>query len=141
MKYTLTIIKPDAIANGHESKITKHITDSGFQIAARKRMHLTTEDAYDFYEMHKDKPFFRDLIEYMTSGPCVFMVLRNENSANAIEDFRNLIGATDPKDAEEGTIRKIYGESLQKNSIHGSDSPESVVREADLMFPELSFSI
>ena len=141
MKYTLTILKPDAISRGLESKISKHITDAGFQIAARRRVHLTNEEAYDFYEVHKDKPFFRSLIDYMTSGACVFMVLRNENSPNAIDDFRKLIGSTDPVEAEEGTIRKMYAESLERNSIHGSDSPESVIKECDLMFPELSFSI
>jgi nucleoside-diphosphate kinase len=141
MKYTLTIIKPDAISRGLESKITKHITDAGFQTAARKRVHLTNEDAYDFYEIHKDKPFFRNLIDYMTSGACVFMVLRNENSANAIEDFRKLIGSTDPSEAEDGTIRKLYAESLERNSIHGSDSPESVIKECSLMFPELSVNL
>ena len=141
MKYTLTILKPDAISRGLESKISKHITDAGFQIAARRRVHLTNEEAYDFYEVHKDKPFFRSLVDYMTSGACVFMVLRNENSPNAIDDFRKLIGSTDPVEAEEGTIRKMYAESLERNSIHGSDSPESVIKECDLMFPELSFSI
>ena len=141
MKYTLTILKPDAISRGLESKISKHITDAGFQIAARKRMHLTNEEAYDFYEIHKDKPFFRSLMDYMTSGPCVFMVLRNENSPNAIDHFRKIIGSTDPAEAEEGTIRKMYAESLERNSIHGSDSPESVLKECDLMFPELSFSV
>jgi nucleoside-diphosphate kinase len=141
MKYTLTILKPDAISRGLESKISKHITDAGFQIAARKRMHLTNEEAYDFYEVHKDKPFFRALMDYMTSGPCVFMVLRNENSPDAIDHFRKLIGSTDPAEAEEGTIRKMYAESLERNSIHGSDSPESVLKECDLMFPELSFSV
>ena len=141
MKYTLTILKPDAISRGLESKISKHITDAGFQIAARRRVHLTNEEAYDFYEVHKDKPFFRSLIDYMTSGACVFMVLRNENSPNAIDDFRKLIGSTDPVEAEEGTIRKMYAESLERNSIHGSDSPESVIKECDLMFPELSFSL
>ena len=141
MKYTLTILKPDAISRGLESKISKHITDAGFQIAARRRVHLTNEEAYDFYEVHKDKPFFRSLIDYMTSGACVFMVLRNENSPNAIDDFRKLIGSTDPVEAEEGTIRKMYAESLERNTIHGSDSPESVIKECDLMFPELSFSI
>ena len=141
MKYTLTILKPDAISRGLESKISKHITDAGFQIAARRRVHLTNEEAYDFYEVHKDKPFFRSLIDYMISGACVFMVLRNENSPNAIDDFRKLIGSTDPVEAEEGTIRKMYAESLERNSIHGSDSPESVIKECDLMFPELSFSI
>lgn len=139
MKYTLTIIKPDAVSRGIESKIIKHITDAGFQIAARRRMKLNNEDAYDFYYAHKDKPFFRDLIEFMTSGPSIFMVLRNENSENAIEDFRKLIGSTDPKEAEEGTIRKIYAENLQRNSIHGSDSPESVRNEASIIFPEMSF--
>ena len=141
MKYTLTILKPDAISRGLESKISKHRTDAGFQIAARKRIHLTNEEAYDFYEVHKDKPFFRSLIDYMTSGACVFMVLRNENSPNAIDHFRKLIGSTDPAEAEEGTIRKMYAESLERNSIHGSDSPESVLKECDLMFPELSFSV
>jgi nucleoside-diphosphate kinase len=140
MKYTLTIIKPDATARGIESKIIKRITDAGFQIAARKRMQLTTEDAYDFYEMHKEKPFFTNLIKFMTSGPSIFMVLRNENTNNAIEDFRRLIGSTNPEEAEEGTIRKMYAESLERNSIHGSDSIESVINEASLIFPELNFN-
>jgi nucleoside-diphosphate kinase len=139
MKYTLTIIKPDAVSRGIDSKIIKHITDAGFQISARRRMKLSTEDAYDFYYAHKDKPFFRDLIEFMTSGPSIFMVLRNENSQNAIEDFRKLIGSTDPAEAEEGTIRKLYAESLQRNSIHGSDSPESLRNEASIIFPEMTF--
>lgn len=131
---TLTIIKPDAVANGHTGKIINHIIEAGFRIVAMKLVHLTEKEAGAFYEVHKERPFYKDLVAFMSSGPCVPMILEKEN---AVEDFRKLIGATDPQKAESGTIRKLYAKSIDANAIHGSDSDANAIIEADFFFSKL----
>ena len=128
---TFTMIKPDAVGNGHTGKIINDIIEGGFSIKAMKYIRLSTEKAESFYDVHKERPFFKDLVEYMTSGPIVAAVLGKEN---AVADFRNLIGATNPAEAAEGTIRSKYAESIEANAIHGSDSDENAAREASFFF-------
>ncbi len=123
---TLAILKPDCVEKNLIGQVITKITEAGFKIIAMKMTHLTEASAGGFYEVHKDKPFFKDLIAYMTSGPCVPIALEKEN---AVEDFRKLIGATNPENAEEGTIRKLYAESIERNIIHGSDSDENAAKE------------
>ena len=123
---TLAILKPDCVEKNLIGQVITKITEAGFKIIAMKMTHLTETSAGGFYEVHKDKPFFNDLIAYMTSGPCVPIALEKEN---AVEDFRKLIGATNPENAEEGTIRKLYAESIERNIIHGSDSDENAAKE------------
>jgi len=131
---TLTMIKPDAVENGYIGKILEKMLDAGFRIAAMKYTKLAREDAAQFYLVHKERPFYNDLISYMSSGPIVAAILKKEN---AVEDFRKLIGATNPADAEEGTIRKLYAESLERNAVHGSDSDENAIIEGDFFFSKL----
>jgi nucleoside-diphosphate kinase len=107
------------------------INEAGFEISAMKMLRMTREQAENFYEVHREKPFYDGLVEFMSSGPVFVMILRHEN---AVEEFRKLIGATDPAKAEPGTIRKIYAVSVQMNAIHGSDSDENAVRESDFFF-------
>ena len=133
-KITLTIIKPDSIENKNTGKIIDDILQAGFEIAAMKLVKLTKEQAQEFYKVHKERPFYNDLVEYMTSGPCIPMILVKEN---AVADFRKLIGATNPAEAEEGTIRRKYAESIERNAIHGSDSDENAIREAKFFFSNL----
>ena len=128
---TLTMIKPNAVKNGHTGSILEKITSSGFKIVALKMTQLTTNDAEKFYEVHKGKAFYDDLCEFMTSGPIVAAILEKEN---AVEDFRTLVGATNPEEAAEGTIRKLYAESVTKNAVHGSDSDENARIEAGFHF-------
>jgi nucleoside-diphosphate kinase len=128
---TFTIIKPQAVSNGHIGPILNKIHEGGFSISSMKMLQLTTGEAERFYEVHKDRPFYRDLVEFMVSGPIVVAILTKEN---AVADYRNLIGATDPAKAEEGTIRKLFAESLQKNAVHGSDSDENAEKEAAFFF-------
>ncbi|HEY8402191.1 MAG TPA: nucleoside-diphosphate kinase, partial [Cytophagaceae bacterium] len=116
---TFTMIKPDAVADGHIGAITKMIEEGGFRICAMKMVKLSEERAGQFYEVHKGKPFYDTLTKYMSSGHIVAMVLEKEN---AVADFRKLIGATNPANAEEGTIRKKFAKSMEKNAIHGADS-------------------
>ncbi|MEL6732218.1 MAG: nucleoside-diphosphate kinase [Bacteroidota bacterium] len=130
---TLTIIKPDAVANGHSGKIIDQIISAGFKVKAMKLMHLSEREAGAFYEVHKERPFYGELVSFMTSGPCVPMVLEKDN---AVADFRTLIGATNPSEAAEGTIRALYAESIGRNAIHGSDSDENAKREAFFFFSE-----
>ncbi|MCB9202161.1 MAG: nucleoside-diphosphate kinase [Flavobacteriales bacterium] len=130
---TLTMIKPDAVKNNYIGAILQKITSAGFKIKALKFTQLTTDDAERFYAIHKGKPFFEDLVSFMTSGPIVAAVLEKEN---AVKDFRNLIGSTNPEDADEGTIRKLYAESLSRNSVHGSDSDENALIESRFHFSE-----
>ncbi|MEL6694888.1 MAG: nucleoside-diphosphate kinase [Bacteroidota bacterium] len=130
---TLTIIKPDAVANGHSGKIIDQIISAGFKVKAMKLMHLSEREAGAFYEVHKERPFYGELVSFMTSGPCVPMVLEKDN---AVVDFRTLIGATNPSEAAEGTIRALYAESIGRNAIHGSDSDENAKREAFFFFSE-----
>ena len=128
---TFTMIKPDAVANGHIGAIINDITSAGFKIIALKYTHLTAETAGKFYEVHKERPFYKDLVSFMSSGPIVAAILEKDN---AIEDFRKLIGATNPADAAEGTIRKKYAKSIDANAVHGSDSDENAAIEGDFFF-------
>lgn len=130
-KKTLTMIKPDAVEAGNIGNILAMIQDAGFQIRAMKYTQLTTSEAESFYAVHRERPFFGELVEYMTSGPVVAAILEKDN---AVEDFRKLIGATDPSEAEEGTIRKKYAESKAKNAVHGSDSDENAEIEGSFHF-------
>ncbi len=128
---TFTMLKPDAIENGHIGAILEKITVSGFKIIALKMTRLTLADAKEFYDIHNEKPFFNELVTYMTSGPIVAAVLEKEN---AVDDFRALIGATNPDDAAEGTIRKMYATSMSRNAIHGSDSNDNASIEINFHF-------
>ncbi len=128
---TLAILKPDCVRKNLIGEVTSKITEAAFKIKAMKMTKLTLDSAGGFYEVHKERPFFGELVEYMTSGPCVPIALEKEN---AVEDFRKLIGATNPADAEEGTIRKLYAENIQENIIHGSDSDENAVKEITHFF-------
>jgi len=123
---TLAILKPDAVINGHSGAIIDLIIKTGFKIKAMKMVHLTKSSAEGFYAVHKERPFFGELVEYMTSGPCISIALEKEN---AVEDYRKLIGATDPAKADEGTIRKLYAKDIQSNAVHGSDSDENAEQE------------
>jgi nucleoside-diphosphate kinase len=128
---TFTMIKPDAVANGHTGKIIDQIIEAGFTIRAMKYTKLSVETAGAFYNVHKERPFFGDLVSFMTSGTIVAAVLEKEN---AVADFRTLIGATDPKKAEEGTSRNRFAESIEANAVHGSDSDENAANEASFFF-------
>lgn len=128
---TLAIIKPDAVNDNYIGEIISLICKAGFKVKALKMIKLSQEAAKAFYEIHKDKPFYNDLVEYMTSGPCVPIALEKEN---AVEDYRKLIGATDPAKAAEGTVRKLYARSVQYNAVHGSDSDENAAKEIAFFF-------
>lgn len=128
---TLTIIKPDAVQSGNAGNIIQKITDAGFKIVAMKYTHLTNAQAGQFYAVHSARPFYNDLVSFMTSGPVIPMILEKEN---AVESFRTLIGATNPANAAEGTIRKSYAESVERNAVHGSDSDENAALEGSFFF-------
>jgi len=128
---TFTMIKPDAVANGYIGDILAAITKGGFRIVAMKYTHISKEQAEVFYEVHKERPFYGELTDFMSSGPIVAAILEKEN---AVADFRKLIGATNPADAEEGTIRKQFAESMSKNAVHGSDSDENACIEGAFHF-------
>lgn len=128
---TLAIIKPDGVRKNLVGEIIKMINDAGFKVKALKMTKLTKESAQGFYEVHKERGFFNDLVAYMTSGPIIPIALEKEN---AVADFRKLIGATDPSKAEPGTIRKLYAESIEQNVIHGSDSDENAAKEISHFF-------
>ena len=123
---TLAIIKPDAVGNGYTGKIIDRIISAGFKIRAVQLMHLSREQAESFYAVHRGRPFYNDLVDFMTSGPCMPMALEHEDAVNA---FRELIGATNPAKATEGTIRKDFAENVQNNAVHGSDSDENAQKE------------
>jgi nucleoside-diphosphate kinase len=129
--FTFSIIKPNAVRTGKAGPILAMINEGGFEIAAMRMVKMTVQQAQTFYSVHKGKPFFDGLIEFMTSGPVIVMILKHEN---AVDQFRKLIGATDPAKAEPGTIRKIFAVSVQMNAVHGSDSVENAVIEADFFF-------
>ena len=131
---TLAIIKPDAVKRNLIGQIIKEITDAGFKIKALKMVRLTKDSAGGFYEIHKERSFFNNLIEFMTSGPCVPIVLEKDS---AVPAFRKLIGATDPAEADEGTIRKFYAHSKSENVIHGSDSNKNAAIEIAYFFSRL----
>lgn len=128
---TFTMIKPDAVANGHIGNILAMINYAGFKIVSLKLTQLTVADAQAFYAIHRERPFYADLVEFMSSGPIVAAILEKEN---AVIDFRTLIGATNPADAAEGTIRKLYATSLSENAIHGADSDENAAIEGAFHF-------
>ena len=128
---TFTMLKPDAIENGHMGKIIDMIINAGFQIKAMKYTKLSVAQAQEFYAVHSERPFYGELVEYMTSGPIIAAILEKEN---AVTDFRNLIGATDPAEAAEGTIRKSYAENKGRNAVHGSDSDENAAIEGEFHF-------
>ncbi|WMJ72415.1 nucleoside-diphosphate kinase [Cytophagaceae bacterium ABcell3] len=128
---TFTMIKPDAVAEGHSGAIIKMIEEAGFRLVAAKMTKLSDERAGQFYAVHKERPFYNDLKKYMSSGHILAMILEKEN---AVADFRKLIGATNPAEAEEGTIRKKFAKSLEANAIHGSDSDENAAIESSFFF-------
>lgn len=130
-KRTFTMLKPDAIEGENMGNILQMITDAGFKVIAMKYTQLSTAQAEAFYAVHSERPFYGELVEYMTSGPIIAAALEKDN---AVTDFRALIGATDPAEAEEGTIRKKYAESKAKNAVHGSDSDENAQIEIDFHF-------
>ena len=132
--FTFSIIKPNAVRTGKTGPILAMINEGGFEISAMRMVKLTLPQAESFYSVHKGKPFFNGLVEFMTSGPVVVMILKHEN---AVEQFRKLIGATDPAKAEPGTIRKTFAVSVQMNAVHGSDSFENAIIEANFFFSEI----
>lgn len=128
---TFTMIKPEAVAEGHIGGILSMINEAGFRIVAMKKIKLTAEQAGEFYAVHKERPFYGELVEYMSGGPIVAAILEKDN---AVADFRTLIGATNPTEAAEGTIRKKYAKSIGENAVHGSDSDENAKIEGDFFF-------
>lgn len=131
---TFTMIKPDAMKNGHAGAILNHIIKGGFRIVALKQTVLTKAKAGEFYAIHKERPFFGELVEFMSSGPIIAAILEKDN---AVTDFRTLIGATDPARADEGTIRKLYATSVGENAVHGSDSDDNAKIEGSFFFSGL----
>ncbi len=131
---TLSIIKPDATSRNLQGEILKKIQEAGIKIIGMKMLHLNKKEAEAFYEVHREKPFFHSLTDFMSSGPIVVAVLEHEN---AIVKYRELMGATNPEEAEEGTIRKRFAQDIEKNSVHGSDSPETAAREISYFFNAL----
>lgn len=128
---TFTMIKPDAMENGHSGDILSLIQKSGFRVSALKLVHLTRPQAETFYSIHKEKPFFEELVMFMTRSPIIVAVLKKNN---AVEDFRKLIGSTNPKEARKGTVRKMFASSMGENAIHGSDSAENARIESSYFF-------
>ena len=128
---TISIIKPDAVGKNVIGKIYDRFESAGLKIVAAKMLHLSQEQAEGFYAVHKERPFFNNLVSFMCSGPCMVMELRKDN---AVSEWRNLIGATDPDQAEEGTIRKLFADSKERNSVHGSDSDENAMIEINYFF-------
>ncbi len=133
-KYTLTIIKPFAVKNGYVGPILAHINQACFRIVAMKYVQLTIDQARAFYEIHKDKAFYNKLCRFMSSGPIVVAILEKDDAVNS---FRQLIGSTNPNEANVGTIRKLFGSNVQANAVHGSDSDENAEKEADFFFSKL----
>jgi len=131
--FTLAIIKPDAVHNALTGKIVAHLEAAGFRIRAARLLRLTPAQAEAFYEVHRERPFYRPLVTFMTSGPALALALER---ADAVAHLRQVIGATDPAEAKAGTVRKLYAESKERNAIHASDSPETAAREIAFFFPE-----
>ncbi len=134
---TLAIIKPDAVTAGNAGKILAHLEAQGFRVRAARMTGLSTAQAEAFYAVHKERPFFRSLVTFMTSGPCIPLALER---AEAVAALREAIGATDPAEAKPGTIRKLYAQSKEKNAIHASDSAENATREVAFFFPEMELA-
>lgn len=130
---TFTMIKPEAVEDGNTGAILNRMEEAGFRISALKKVHLTAERAGLFYEVHKERPFYGELVQYMSGGPIIAAILEKEN---AVADFRTLIGSTNPEEADEGTIRKEFATSLAMNAVHGSDSDENANIEANFHFSE-----
>ena len=130
---TLTIVKPDAFSAGKAGKILAHLESGGFKVVAARVLHMSEAQAGAFYEVHRERPFYGSLVKFMTSGPCMPMVLEKDNAVLALRDA---IGATDPAEAAEGTVRKLYAESKERNAIHASDSDENAARESLFFFSE-----
>lgn len=130
---TLAIIKPDAVAAGHTGKIIAHLEAEGFKIRDAQMVHLSAARAESFYEVHRERPFYRPLVAFMTSGPALALALERDN---AVAHLREVIGATDPAQAQAGTIRRLYAQSKERNAIHASDSPENAAREVAFFFPQ-----
>ena len=133
MSRTLTIIKPDAFGSQKAGKILAHLEGAGFRVVAARVMQLSTAQAREFYAVHRERPFYAPLVAFMTSGPCMPMVLERDH---AVTELRRVIGATDPAQAEEGTVRRLYAESKERNAIHASDSDENAERESRFFFAE-----
>jgi nucleoside-diphosphate kinase len=131
MSRTLAIIKPDAFSTGKAGKILAVLEDAGFRIADARVKHLTRAEAEEFYAVHRERPFFTPLVKFMTSGPCMPLVLERDN---AVTELRRVIGSTDPAEAAEGTVRRLYAESKERNAIHASDSDENATREIGFFF-------
>src|SRR5689334_5826902 len=132
-QHTLTIIKPDAFSSGKAGKIIAHLEANGFKVRAARVLHLTEKQAGAFYEVHRERPFYRSLVTFMTSGPCLPLALERDN---AVSHLRDVIGATDPAEAKAGTVRKLYAQSKERNAIHASDSSENAAREVGFFFTE-----
>ena len=132
---TFSIIKPDATRRNLTGAVTKMLEDAGLRVVASKRIRMTEDQAKGFYEVHKDRPFYGELVEFMTSGPVVVQVLESEGE-DAVKRNRDVMGATNPADAEDGTIRKTFAESIEANSVHGSDSDENAAKEIAFFFDE-----
>ncbi len=135
MAQTFAIIKPDAVKAGNASKIIEMIKENGFTILAEREEHLSRDKAEQFYDIHSSQPWFGELIDFITSGPVVLMILEKEN---AIQAWRDLMGATDPTKAEQGTVRALFGTNIGENATHGSDAPETAAKEIGLMFPDFA---
>ena len=133
MSHTLAIIKPDAVASGKAGKILAHLEGAGFTVKALRLTRLTLAQAGEFYAVHRERPFYGELVEFMTSGPCMPMILEADG---AVPMLREVIGSTDPAEAAEGTVRRLYAESKGRNAIHASDSDENAAREARFFFSE-----
>ena len=131
---TLAIIKPDAVAAGNSGRILTHLEQAGFRLRAARLVRLSVPQAEGFYEVHRERPFFRSLVTFMTSGPALALALEKDQAVSALRD---VIGATDPAEAKAGTIRKLYAQSKERNAIHASDSPENAAREVAFFFPEV----
>ena len=132
---TLAIIKPDAVQAGNTGKVLAHLEGQGFKLRGARLVHLDTPKAEAFYAVHRERPFFRSLVGFMTSGPALALALDRDN---AVAHLRDVIGATDPAEAKPGTIRKLYAQSKERNAIHASDSPENALKEVAFFFPELA---
>ena len=131
MQHTLAIVKPDAVAAGHAGNVLAHLEKEGFTIRGLKVVRLTAEQAGAFYAVHRERPFYGSLVEFMTSGPCIPVALERED---AVPHLRKVMGATNPEEADEGTIRKLYATNIERNAIHGSDSPENAAKELGFFF-------
>ncbi len=131
METTLTIIKPDSVAAGNAGKIIAHLEAEGFRVLALRRLHMNEAQAGTFYEVHKARPFYGELVSFMTSGPCIPIALERDN---AVKHLRDVMGATNPEDAADGTIRKLYATNIERNAIHGSDSQENAAIETAFFF-------